>query len=430
MLSLRRSWDPLYGRVDFTEFEYGLLRLSEVQRLRYVRMCNINSLLVSGASEISRFEHTIGVLHLAKRWCEANGVGGTVARDIVAAAVLHDMQTGPFGHSMQYVLEDNAIDASFVHEDLSHGWRSTYHQEVLAGARFAGKSFSAPQYLGNRWESVARIIRGEGAYGPLIAGTMDLDNIDNVVRLAFHVGITENDDRLVATRLAEQLSLEDRRIFLPDSAIPIVERWQSIRRRLYELLLLDWAEFSAKAMLTRAIERASAHQLIGADTWVRTDAEFLEHLERSAIGDAQEVRDLVRRLRCADLYEPILLATSPSIEAYSLLNSIQSKQELESTLIRVAGVRGAKVLTHFILDRGKTEREVHFLSKDDGTQRTVGQSSSQLLCGLFVSIPPSDTERTSLSGVYSELLREHGVLSLQSFEDPMGGQSPRQPLLI
>ena len=52
MLNARRSWDPLYGRIEFTDFEYGLLRLSEVQRLRYVRMCNINSLLVSGASEI------------------------------------------------------------------------------------------------------------------------------------------------------------------------------------------------------------------------------------------------------------------------------------------------------------------------------------------------------------------------------------------
>jgi hypothetical protein len=210
----------------------------------------------------------------------------------------------------------------------------------------------------------------------------------------------------------------------------VVERWQSIRRRLYELLLLDWAEFSAKAMLTRAIERAAAYQLIGADSWVRTDAEFLEHLERSAIGEAQEVRDLVRRLRCADLYEPILLATSPSLEAYSALNSIESKQELESALVRSAGVRGIKVLTHFILDKGKTEREVSFFSEESGAERTIGRSSRQLLCGLFASTPPPEAERTALSQAYSELLRERGVVDLRTLEDPMGSEIPRQQRLL
>lgn len=430
MLSARRSWDPLYGRIGFTEFEYGLLRLSEVQRLRYVRMCNINSLLVTGASEISRFEHTIGVLHLTKHWCDVNGIAESIARDIVSAAVLHDMQTGPFGHSMQYVLEDNEIDSSFVHEDLSHGWRSTYHQEILAGASFAGRPFSAPSYLGKSWENVAQIIRGEGIYGPLIAGTMDLDNIDNVVRLAFHVGITKDGDPLIPLRLAEQITIENGELVLPAACTPTVERWQSIRRRLYELLLLDWAEFSAKAMLTRAIERAAKHQIIGADSWVRTDAEFLEYLDKNAIGDAQEVRDLVRRLRCADLYEPVLLAASPAIEAYPELNSIQSKQELEVALSKSAGVRGARVLTHFILDKAKTDRAVSFIAREDGTRRVVGRNSRQLLCGVFVSSSISDAERKALSASYVELLRERGVVDLHPLDDPMGSPPPHQQKLI
>lgn len=430
MLSARRSWDPLYGRVDLTDFEYGLLKLSEVQRLRYVRMCNINSLLVTGASEISRFEHTIGVLHLTKHWCDINGIPASVARDIVAAAVLHDMQTGPFGHSMQYVLEDNEIDSSFVHEDLSHGWRSTYHQLILAGASFAGKPFSASSYLGSNWESVAQIIRGEGRYGPLIAGTMDLDNIDNVVRLAFHVGITEDDDRSIPLVLARQLTVEDGELVLPTAATATVERWQAIRRRLYELLLLDWAEFSAKAMLTRAIERAAQHQIIGADSWVRTDAEFLEYLEKNAIGDAQDVRDLVRRLRCADLYEPVLLAASPAVEAYAKLNSIQAKQELESILLNRAGIRGVRVLTHFILDKAKTDRAVSFRSRENGVRKAIGRNSRQLLCGMFVSSSPSEAERRALSIAYAALLRERGVADLRPLDDPMGIPSPRQQELI
>lgn len=432
MLRGMRSWDPLYGRIEMSEFEFGLLRLSEVQRLRYVRMCNINSLLVTGASEISRFEHTIGVMHLAKEWIRAHAVPQRIGNDIIAAAVLHDMQTGPFGHSMQYVLEDNEIDGSFIHEDLSHGWRSTYHQEILAGASFAGRSFSAPAYLGERWESVAAIIRGEGSYGPLIAGTMDLDNIDNVVRLAFHVGITGRDDCELPLILAREISSRNGEIYLPERVIPTVMRWQAIRRRLYELLLLDWAEFSAKAMLTRAIERAAAHHLIGADSWVRTDSEFLDYLDRHAIGEAQEVKDIVRRLRRGDLYEPIALLTTPSVDLYTSLSSSESKAELESELMNRAGVKGLKPLIHFILDKGKTDREVAFKSDFDGKRYVVGKSSRQLLAGLFVSSSAlSESSKRSLSAAFRHILEDRGAIDFSLMPDPMADNSVEaQPTLI
>lgn len=429
MLTAMRSWDPLYGRIEFTEFEYGLLKLAEVQRLRYVRMCNINSLLVTGASEISRFEHTIGVLHLTKQWCSAHKIAESVARDILAAAVLHDMQTGPFGHSMQYVLEDNEIDGNFVHEDLSHGWRSTYHQEIMAGATFSGRPFGAPAYLGDSWESVAAIIRGEGKYGPLIAGTMDLDNIDNVVRLAFHVGVAERADAAIAEELARKIAPIEGGIYLPESSIPTVERWQSIRRRLYELLLLDWAEFAAKAMLTRAIERAAAHEIIGADSWIRTDSEFLDHLEREAIGDGQDVSDLVRRLRCADLYTPVFLGRSSETGAYFALNEIGSKQKLEAALIRLSGVKGIRLITHYILDKGKTDRAIT-VTIEDGSPRIIGTSSQQLLCGLFISTSSTEAERTSLARAYSDVLTEYGIFDLSPLTDPMGEVPPPQQRLL
>lgn len=321
MINAKRTWDPLYGRIVLTDFEFDLISLPEVQRLRYVRMCNINSLLVVGASEISRFEHTLGVMHLAQEWIRAHGIPESEGKDLIAAAALHDMQTGPFGHSMQYVLEDNTVEDSFVHEDLSHGWRSAYHQNTLASSSFSGKPLKAPSFLKERWESVASLIRGEGAYGPLIAGTMDLDNIDNVIRLAFHVGVTDDADRNIPLTLAHRMSIEDGELVLQASATPAVVRWQEIRTRLYNLLLHDWAEFSAKAMLTKAIEIAMARDVIGADSWVMTDGGFLDFLEQKGIGEAQEVRELVRRLRRGDLYEPVALYESPAVEKYTALSN-------------------------------------------------------------------------------------------------------------
>ena len=261
---------------------------------------------------------------------------------------------------------------------------------------------------------------------------MDLDNIDNVVRLAFHVGVADRNDCELPLILAREISSEHGEICLPERAIPTVMRWQAIRRRLYELLLLDWAEFSAKAMLTRAIECAAAYQLLGSDSWVRTDSEFLEYLDRTAIGEAQEVRDMVRRLRRGDLYEPIAMLTTPSVDLYAMLNGSEAKAKLETELMSRAGVKGIRPLIHFILDKGKTDREVAFISAPNGKRYVVGKSSRQLLAGLFVSSSSvSESSKRSLATAFESVLADHGAVDFSHVPDPMAENCiEAQPLLI
>ena len=150
MLSQKRIFDPLYGTIHLSEFEYELIQLPEVQRLREVRMCNINSLLITGASQISRFEHSIGVMYLAKVWLENNKKilpYPLKAEDILAAAILHDMQTGPFGHSLQYVLEDNEVEGNFEHQNVHNSKKSKYYQDFDANYKYAGFQFKANIFL-------------------------------------------------------------------------------------------------------------------------------------------------------------------------------------------------------------------------------------------------------------------------------------------
>lgn len=419
-----RVWDPLYGRIDLSDFEFSLIRLPEVQRLRYIRMCNINSLLVTGASEISRFEHTLGVLRLTQEWISAHPMHSATANDLKAAAILHDMQTGPFGHSLQYVFEDNKVEGDFTHDDISHGSRSAYHQELEAKTCFLGVPFGAQTLLGKNWQSVSSLIRGEGALGKLISGTIDLDNIDNVVRLAYHVGVANSNDAQLALDLARIIIIDKNSLTVPVCAIEKIQRWQEIRKALYKLLLLDWAEFSAKAMLTRAMEKAIERNLIGSDCWLYTDTELLNYLETSAVGNAQETGELVKRLKGGDLYDPIALLGSPSVEKYDYLSSVKTKLELEASLIRFAKKKlklTIKPLIHFILDKGKTERAVDVTVQENSEVITIGRSSKALLIGFFISKSGlSASDVSALTNHLTELLQHFGVNSITSLEDPMG----------
>ena len=65
-------WDALYGKIDFSPFVYRCMLTPEVQRLREVRLCNINSLFITGSANTNRFEHSVGTAYLAMLNIESN----------------------------------------------------------------------------------------------------------------------------------------------------------------------------------------------------------------------------------------------------------------------------------------------------------------------------------------------------------------------
>ena len=424
-INLKRVYDPLYGVTSLTDFEYSIIISPEVQRLRYIRMCNINSLLVTGASEISRFEHVVGVLRLTKEWVTTNGqnLKDQVKKELYAAALLHDFQTGPFGHSLQYVFEDNETGEQFIHEDISHGSSLRFHQSTDANASFAGRPFCCENILGKSWSNVGTLIRGEGELGKLISGTVDLDNIDNVIRLAYHVGVAKSEDSEIALGLAKDIIPLNNRLEISDRSISLVEKWQQIRRKLYELLLLDWAEFSAKAMLTRALELAVDKKLLGADCWLRTDLQLFDLLENESIGDAQEIGDLIKRIRCGDLYIPAFLAKSPSTDKYEILSNIRIKRELEQQLqLEILENLNLKVnlIIHPILDVKKTDRVFDVSIRESGDLISIGVNSKQLLVGVFLSREIKSKKKTEkIQKLVVDFLARTGLNSIEKIEDPM-----------
>lgn len=432
---LMRIYDPLYGVVELTPLEYEILSSPELQRLRYVRMCNINSMLVTGASEISRFEHTLGVLKLAKIWLEHNGnnLSSSMRQAFSAAALLHDFKTGPFGHSLQYVFEDNEnkFDDAFEHDNLGLGAKKNYHSDIDALATFCGRPFSSKSILGDRvWSDVSALIRGEGIYGPLIAGTIDLDNIDNVIRLAYHVGIAETKDAEIAIQLAKDiLPSSTGELEVSEKCITHIENWQRIRSRLYELLLLDWAEFSAKAMLTRIMELAVENDILAADSWLHTDLEFLYMLE-SIVGEAQEIATLTKRLRCGDLYYPVSLLKTPHTLSYEMFSDVGSKRELENQLrqrINTELKSNFTLIIHPILDKKKTDRAIAIKVRESGESVIIGRDSHQLLLGVFLDKKLLDEKKESnCQRIIKSFFEELQLSRLSNIEDPMADGSKGQ----
>ena len=400
-----------------------------------MRLCNINSLYLTGASEPKRFEHCLGVYHLADEWARARPISRRDADVVRAAALLHDMLTGPFGHSFQYVMEDNPYQQRFEHANVASGVKTRFLQLAKAGAQFSGRGFSVAETLGELADDVFAAIMGEGRFGPIISGSLDLDNLDNVVRLAFHMGLCEAEDRKLPLMLGPLLEPHSGGLAAPAHAARLFERWFEIRRSLYEFLLLDRGEFAAKAMLTLAVEIAGENGMLGPDDWRHTDESLLDALQSRSIGEHQVIGQILRRLRLGDLFDCINVWHTPDVDRYAEMSTNHAKRAMEKSieeeLARIGGPK-IRVCLHYILDQRKTCRSIIFRETETGEERKVGTDSSTLLIGAFVTnaraTALSDSERARAAMAVQKMLAEAGLSALEAAPEPLAERSQEESL--
>jgi len=108
--------DPIYDYIEYNkEVEAGVLDTRVVQRLRRIRQLQLSHLVYPGADH-TRFQHSLGVMHLAgmfsshlvseiTRLLGEEGLRGHDPGSLVEAAriagLLHDVGHGPFSHAFE-----------------------------------------------------------------------------------------------------------------------------------------------------------------------------------------------------------------------------------------------------------------------------------------------------------------------------------------
>ena len=105
--------DPIHNliRFDSSETDRLLLRLinaKEFQRLRRICQLGVTPLVFPGANH-TRFAHSIGVLHVARRFLEKIkrlpnvNIEREHERIVLIAALLHDVGHGPYSHAFESI---------------------------------------------------------------------------------------------------------------------------------------------------------------------------------------------------------------------------------------------------------------------------------------------------------------------------------------
>ena len=406
--------DSLYGGTALPDWVSSLLLTPEVQRLRGIRLINSSSPSLAELSDARRYTHTLGVVRLALASMAAQGASVSQTGLLVSAAICHDLGTPPFGHLFEYLLRAmTGWSHEFAVQSILEGTyrpEKQYHQ-IIKGRQLAlGKTLAS---LDIDPLVVSEIARGRGSLGCLISGSLDLDNVDNVFRMAHLLGLPTEAGGESAIGLAGHLRAEDDRLSIERGGIEMVHRWIKTRRLVYEVLAFDETNLKGQAMLTDCLTAALKSEEIHDDHWFWTDEWLLYKLE-----GFEDTKDLAERFISGDLYETVFIGWYDVGRGETDWRHPDRRSELENALSTELGLPCSPYVFY---DSGTFSKHLDLMLSGGGTIDDLVETTTSQSSIVAVFTPRRRVPQSAAAGA-RKVLEQFGfpISSLQPIPDKRG----------
>lgn len=273
--------DPVWEYIYITPEIEALVDTIDYQRLRHISQLGHVSLVYPGARH-SRFEHSLGVYHLAKKFLlkllRSDPPLKVSLEDVkvyTAAAILHDIGHYPFSH----VLEE--LKTFFIHHE-ERGRRIILDPSGEIYKVLKTKFKIDPARVANVIDADSRkreIPPEDRLLSKILSGTLDPDKIDYLLRDSLYCGVpfglAVNKGRLIQSITYDH---ERKRLAITDKGISAIEALIFTNYLMYRNVYWHHATRAAVSMFKRAVwevvsspdcrlkqtdfERIDEHQLV------------------------------------------------------------------------------------------------------------------------------------------------------------------------
>ncbi|MFB6154182.1 MAG: HD domain-containing protein [Halodesulfurarchaeum sp.] len=338
--------DSVHDHIEVVGVAGALMDTPPVQRLRRVSQLGTVSLVYPSANH-TRFEHSLGVYHLASRALDHLGIEGRRAEEVRAAAILHDVGHGPFSHNL---------------ENLIYRYTGRYHDDV-ADIVSEGPVARVLDGYGIDPETVESLLTGEGLLGQLIAGELDVDRMDYLVRDAHHTGVPYGT--IDTERLVRALRFVDGHLVLDEGNVQTAESLLLARALMNPTVYNHHVARISKTMLRRATERLVETSSVEPPEVRRMDdpeiqVALREHDETADLAERLATRDLYKRAVWAELEdvgnpfgEGLFEADAESVRSYEADIADRAGVEPEHVIVDVQGPPSMRESTTRVLVNGE-----------------------------------------------------------------------------
>jgi hypothetical protein len=226
--------DPVHGYIQVDSTLLPLLDTPQVQRLRYIRQLGFSYLVYPGAHH-TRFEHSLGTMHLANALGTRLSLSPYDHAHVSAAGLLHDIGHGPFSHAIE------GLSREFLgrkHTDIYEQLSTGNLGEVLSDT-------------GLDPDLVNRLINGDHPLSGIIHGDLDVDRMDYLLRDAHYTGVPYGT--VDAMRLIRAMRLCDTGIMLDISGVQAAESLLIARTLMRPAVYYHHVSRIAEKMFTMAV---------------------------------------------------------------------------------------------------------------------------------------------------------------------------------
>lgn len=300
--------DPVWGYIHLPAPLLALVDSEDFQRLRNISQLGFVHLVYPGARH-SRFEHSLGVYHLAKQFLVRLLLSDPPLqledediRVFLAATLLHDIGHYPFSHTLEELMP------FFVsHEERARRLIEDPNGSIAPVLR--DQLQVDPERVANviDYENVDRQVpERDLLLANILSGTLDPDKIDYLLRDSMFCGVpfgeSVNRDRLIA---AIKYDPERRRLAITSKGVSAVESLVFTNYLMYRNVYWHHAVRSATAMFKRSVQDILVHpdrQLQVQDFHRVTEGELLmvlrQEQQRLGLSGALSLLDgvILRRL--------------------------------------------------------------------------------------------------------------------------------------
>ena len=233
--------DPIHDFIRVYEHEISIIDKPIFQRLRRIRQLS-GAHLTYPAAQHTRFEHSLGVMHIASLAGHALNEKGIFKSDDIEilrlAGLLHDIGHGPFSHLFEEIIQEK----KFSHED--------YGKEIIL------KSEIGDVLSKNGFDKklITRIAFGNSKFqfmNEIVSGTLSADMMDYLLRDGYFTGAEHA--KIDHKRIIQSLDVYQKKLALERSALYSFESMMHSRYQMFKAVYFHKTVRAAEVMLIEAL---------------------------------------------------------------------------------------------------------------------------------------------------------------------------------
>jgi HD superfamily phosphohydrolase len=215
------------------------------QRLRRIRQLSGAHLIYPGAQH-TRFEHSLGVMHIASMAGQALAEKGIVSSDDIQnlrlAGLLHDIGHGPFSHLFEEIFEEKR---KISHEDLGRDIiLKTEIGDIISKNGFDKKLITKLAFGDSKFQFMNEII----------SGVLSADIMDYLLRDGYFTGAEHA--KIDHHRLTYSLDVYKNKLALDKSSLVNFETMMISRFQMFKAVYFHKTVRAGEVMLLEAMDLA------------------------------------------------------------------------------------------------------------------------------------------------------------------------------